>query len=115
MRVATFSAATAVFGALFITIYLGCSSVTKSRSIELTFAEDVGRIKAENDPQVSFPEFRNMCIKACRNAANPEAQCDPTKISSHWTTYLNACTNNKYRCSLSTMGCGGEWREDMLS
>jgi hypothetical protein len=116
MRVATVSASSAMIGALVITIYLGCVSIlTNKHEVELTFEDDVGRIKAGNDPQVTFPEFRNMCIKACKNAANPEASCDPTKISSHWTEYLNACTANKYRCSLPQLGCGGEWREDMLN
>ena len=109
------SAFSAVVGALAITLYVGYSTqLATKRHVVLTFAEDVGRIKIGSDPQVSFPEFRSMCIKACRNDANPEARCDPTKISSYWTSYLSACTTNKHRCSLSSLGCGGEWRQDML-
>mmetsp|Transcript_1216 Transcript_1216/g.2578 ORF Transcript_1216/g.2578 Transcript_1216/m.2578 type:complete len:117 (-) Transcript_1216:137-487(-) len=116
MKFTSVASVSAVVGALAITVFLGCSTIySKNQPFVLTFAEDVGRIKTAGDPQVSFPEFHGMCLKACRNDASPEARCNPAKISSHWTSYLNACTTNKNRCSLTSIGCGGEWREDFLN
>mmetsp|Transcript_53681 Transcript_53681/g.142289 ORF Transcript_53681/g.142289 Transcript_53681/m.142289 type:complete len:144 (+) Transcript_53681:631-1062(+) len=85
------------------------------RPYSLSFEGDVGRLRFENDPQVDFVEFKNMCLKACRNDPDPLGRCTPSKISGFWTSYQDACTKNRNRCALTSIGCGGEWRPDMLN
>ena len=71
---------------------------------------------------LSFPEFRNMCLHAChidkardvKGRLAVMSKCEAGALSSRFLSYQQGCVSNPANCDVPVMGCGGEFRPEML-
>jgi hypothetical protein len=72
---------------------------------------------------LSFVEFRQKCLDACKIKKAHDvkgrlkimAKCESSELSHRFISYQKDCTKNPGKCAIPVMGCGGEYRPEMLA